>query len=85
MANPSKRNSPLKNQVVGDAEFNNTKRIDLPTGGSSATKYKTDKFGSDLYSSETEPARQSRLGKSQTPSGPKSRDFPFFKHTTKGK
>lgn len=49
---------------------------------SSATEQERNTRNSTNYSVDSETSRQKRLGKSQTKSGPKSRDFKFFKHET---
>lgn len=58
-----------KKAIRGDANFKNAKRMDNKTGKSSSKPYAP---GGDVRAT-SEPARQSRLGKTQTRSGPKSR------------
>lgn len=62
---------------VGNAEFNNAKRSEAAypgkTGNSSSNIPVNSDFGFNSMSTHSEPARQSRRGKSQTASGPKVR------------
>lgn len=62
---------------VGDAEFSNAKRA-TPRKGSTTRSSSTRASGSGdfsghMMSTHSEPARKSRLGIKETPSGPKSR------------
>lgn len=64
-----------KGRTFAGTEFANAK------GDSSAVPHT--KVGTETINSE--PSRKKRLGKSETASGPKSRDFKFLKHTTSSK